>query len=94
MRTAVAGLSFRQHGVTVVPTGSEATLDPDDRMLLSRSGVLGGGDPLLTAVAERLGSAVIGVVLTGMQRDGARGVQAVKRRGGSRAGPGPGNSAG
>ena len=75
-------MSFRQRGVTVVPTGWEATLDRDDQMLLRRSVGLRGGDALLTAVADRLGSAAIGVVLTGMQRDGARGVQAVKRRGG------------
>ncbi|HEU4346693.1 MAG TPA: chemotaxis protein CheB [Actinoplanes sp.] len=82
VRTAVEASPFRQHGVTVVPTGWEATLDPDDRVVLSRCAAARGGDVLLTAVADRLGSAAIGVVLTGMQRDGARGVQAVKRRGG------------
>ena len=82
VRTAVEALSFRQHGVTVVPTGWEATLDRDDRMVLSSSAALRGGDALLAAVADRLGAAAIAVVLTGMQRDGARGVQAVKRRGG------------
>ena len=82
VRRAMEGLSLRQHGVTVVPTGWRATLDSDDRLVLSRSTAHRGGDALLSAVADRLGSAAIGVVLTGMQRDGARGVQAVKRRGG------------
>jgi two-component system, chemotaxis family, protein-glutamate methylesterase/glutaminase len=80
--TVAAGRPLHRHGVAVVPAGCNATLDPGGRFRLGLSDRLGNGDALLGAVADRCGPGAIGVVLTGLQRDGAGGVQAVKRRGG------------
>ena len=81
-RTATPGGSLAQPGVVVVPTGWDATVDSAGRFLLTPSTLLRSGDILLSGLARLLGPAAIGVILTGMQSDGARGVQAVKRRGG------------
>ena len=82
VRDAGPGLAFARPGITVVPTGWDATLDGAGRYALTPSDGMHGGDGLLADVALSAGPAAIAVVLTGLQRDGARGVQEVKRRGG------------
>lgn len=69
------------HGVTVIPAGYATTLRRDRLWLTSGSTSL-DGDALFAAVAAWAGAGTIGVVLTGLQRDGTLGARAVKRAGG------------
>lgn len=69
-------------GVSVVPSGWGATVSTGGVLELTDRPPEGGGDELLASAAESYGPGVTAVVLTGKLADGARGVQAVKRRGG------------
>jgi two-component system chemotaxis response regulator CheB len=69
-------------GVTVLPRGFTASLDAGYRIQLVPAVAGGGGDALLVSAAQIARARMIGVVLTGLQCDGALGVRAVKRHGG------------
>ncbi len=74
------------HGVWLAPEDAHLVLDADGLLDLDRRSVVGhhrpSGDVLLRSLAERLGSAAAGVVLSGMGNDGAEGIAAIRAAGG------------
>jgi two-component system, chemotaxis family, protein-glutamate methylesterase/glutaminase len=74
-------------GVWVAPDDAHLILEPSMRLSLDRESVNGphrpSGDLLLSSMARVLGPRALGVVLTGMGRDGAKGVAAIIHAGGS-----------
>ncbi|MGZ6707321.1 MAG: CheB methylesterase domain-containing protein [Solirubrobacteraceae bacterium] len=73
-------------GVAIAPDGAHLLLAADGRLELDRRMVRGthrpSADVLLRSLATVAGRGVIAVVLTGMGRDGADGVAAVREAGG------------
>jgi two-component system chemotaxis response regulator CheB len=73
-------------GVVIAPTGAHLVLQPDGRLAQDHGHSPGphrpSGDVLLDSLARAAGSRALGVVLTGMGRDGARGVAAIVGAGG------------
>ncbi|MEJ1963741.1 MAG: chemotaxis protein CheB [Gammaproteobacteria bacterium] len=79
------GLAVQSAHVYVIPPNATLTLDGEHFHLERRPA--GGGlhlpiDALFVSLAEQRGSAAIGVVLSGGNADGSRGVRAVKHAGG------------
>jgi two-component system chemotaxis response regulator CheB len=72
--------------VAIAPDGAHLLLATDGRLELDRRMVRGthrpSGDVLLRSLAAVAGRGAIAVVLTGMGRDGADGVAAVREAGG------------
>lgn len=73
-------------GVWIAPEGAHLVLRPPRRLMLDRTTVAGphrpSADLLLASLAKTAGPSAVGVVLTGMGRDGALGLQAISRAGG------------
>jgi two-component system chemotaxis response regulator CheB len=73
-------------GVTIASDGADLTLGPDGVLRLDSTSPAGlhrpSADVLLRSIAERAQSTGIAVVLTGMGRDGADGLAAVREAGG------------
>ena len=73
-------------GVTLAPASAHLLVTPKRRLSLERGGASTGhrpsADVLLKSLAESMGSEAVGVVLTGMGRDGAAGVTAIAAAGG------------
>lgn len=81
VRAAEAGVAVGEPGVSVLAGGRSAELTGHRFDLRDTEGV-GGADLLLSSAAAAYGRRAIGVVLTGLLRDGAVGARAIKRHGG------------
>lgn len=70
----------------IAPSGSHLRVMPGGRLKLDDGPPVRGFKPscdvLLTSAAEVFGSRTMGVILTGMGRDGARGLKEIRERGG------------
>jgi two-component system, chemotaxis family, protein-glutamate methylesterase/glutaminase len=82
----MAGTNGGGPGVWVAPEEAHLVLDAAGHPALDRSSVPGlhrpSADMLFGSLAETAGSGATGVVLTGMGRDGADGLEAIRRAGG------------
>jgi two-component system chemotaxis response regulator CheB len=82
----LAGAGQAAPGVWVAPEGAHLVVQGGDRLALDEREHEGphrpSGDVLLRSVATCAGASGVAVVLTGMGRDGAEGLGAVKRAGG------------
>jgi two-component system chemotaxis response regulator CheB len=72
--------------VFIAPSGAHLLVQADARLKLDPGAPINGFRPscdaLLFSVAESFGRRALGVILTGMGRDGARGLKEIRARGG------------
>jgi two-component system chemotaxis response regulator CheB len=78
--------AYARRGAWFAPDDAHIVLEPSRRLALDRKTEVGAhrpaADVLLQSIARAAGPGAVGVVLTGMGRDGARGVAAICRTGG------------
>jgi two-component system, chemotaxis family, protein-glutamate methylesterase/glutaminase len=85
VQTAAQGTVVQRGGVYIAPAGMHLRLGRDSRLVLSeepRSLHRPSADVLFESVAEHAGPRGMGVLLTGMGDDGARGLLAMRAAGG------------
>ncbi len=86
VKEAEPGDALEAGQVLLAPGGFHMTLDAQDRIALNQNptvhGVRPAVDVTMMAVAQRFKTAAIGVVLTGMGRDGTNGALLIRRSGG------------
>ncbi len=84
---AAAGAPPRAGTVHLAGSGAHLVLDRGGRLACSAEPAdtlhRPSGDILLASLAERLGARAVGIVLTGMGDDGAQGLLAIRRAGGT-----------
>jgi two-component system chemotaxis response regulator CheB len=87
VREAQAGDLAAPGSALLAPGGTHLLLDRTGRVQLRADppvhGVRPAADPTLVSAAQSFGARSIGVVMTGMGRDGAKGLAAVKASGGT-----------
>src|SRR4029079_12254940 len=70
----------------IAPSGAHLLVRPEGKLVLDPRPPVRGFRPscdlLLSSAAEAFGRRCIGVILTGMGRDGARGLKEIRERGG------------
>ncbi len=83
---ATDGMRAEPGTVYLAPDGAHMIMGPDAVLRLDRGNTVGShrpsADPMFASLAEVAGGSAIGVVLTGMGSDGARGLEALHREGG------------
>jgi two-component system chemotaxis response regulator CheB len=84
------GMELRPDRIILAPGDAHLTLEPTRNGAVvrltggrSRSGCMPSVDPMLASVASIYGAGALGVVLTGMGRDGVEGAAQLVARGGS-----------
>jgi two-component system chemotaxis response regulator CheB len=86
VKEAEDGDTINQGQALIAPGGYHMTATRDGRIQLdcgpTEHGVRPAVDPMMRTAAAVYGSETIGVILTGMGRDGASGMKAIKRGGG------------
>ena len=86
VRLATAGERIQPGLVLVAPNGSHLSVGPDSRLRLIDDPPIGGhrpsATPLFASVAAVYGPRVLGVILTGIGRDGCDGLVALHAAGG------------
>lgn len=85
VKIAEDGEEIRKGHVYFAPYGRHLEIKGREIHLLDGrplNGVMPAADPTMTSAAKSFGKNTIGVVLTGMGRDGAKGVRDIKKEGG------------
>lgn len=85
VRVAAEGDALRPGEVLVAPDGHDLLINSDGRVHLTKAQLLlqrPAIDVTMQAAAEVFGARTIGVLLTGMGRDGAKGMLTIRRAGG------------
>jgi two-component system, chemotaxis family, protein-glutamate methylesterase/glutaminase len=87
VKEAEEGDFIIKNRVLIAPGGYHMVVGKDERVHLNTNppvhAVRPAVDPMMQTAAEIYGSETLGVLLTGMGRDGAYGLKAVKQKGGS-----------
>ena len=87
VKVAVSGDILKSATVFLAPDNYNITIDEDSRVILKEDALkklthVPSADVMLKSIAESFKQNAVGVLLTGMGRDGAEGMQAIKKAGG------------